>query len=149
MRCLLKYFGIVTVTVCLSAFGFLKAYSKKRRIKRLEDLYAAFSRAEDMLILGISSREKIISECFGEIEGFYTEGADFNSKLFGEFKETLREFFSEFGGGDRQLEQNRIKRLKRELFEVISDEKNEYARLSKIWQTAGVCAGLAAGIMFI
>ncbi|MBO4433810.1 MAG: hypothetical protein J5852_09810 [Clostridia bacterium] len=149
MRYLFKYFGIITVGFCLSFWGFLKAYSKRQYIKRLEDLYSAFSRAEDMLILGIPCREKIINECFGEIEGFNTEGADLSFKPFGKFEAALKEFFSEFGGGDRQLEHNRIKRIKRELSEIISGEKNEYARLSKIWQTAGVCAGIAAGIMFI
>ena len=148
MRYLIKYFGIITVVFCLSVLGFLKAYLKRQSIKRLEDLYAALSRADDMLNLGISGRDEIISECFSKIDGLnFPDKAQPQLKPPGDVGETLNAFFNDFGTGDRDTERCRINRLKVRLSEFISEEKSEYARLYKIWQTAGVCAGLAVGIM--
>lgn len=138
MRYLLKYAGIFTVVLCLSFTGFLKAYLKREEIRRLKRMRGSLCRAGDMLTLSNTDRRTIINECFGNS---LKEGGT------GKANEVMNSFLEGFGSGDISLELKRIERAKVEITELIAKGETEYAGLSKIWKTAGVCAGLAAGLM--
>lgn len=148
MGYLFKYAGIFAVALCLSVLGFIRSYSKKEQIKRLKALDSALSRADDMLRLGVQSRGEILRECFGK-EANTAVNVAFTGKMAVEINAAFDKFFYEFGSGDRQLEHNRISRVKNELATSISAQEAEYAQFGKIWRTAGVCAGLCIGIMLI
>lgn len=140
MRYLLKFAGISAAVICLSVSGFLKARLKKEEIKRLKAVFGAFCRAGDMLTLSNTDRRAIINECFSDL---------LKDGKTGKANEIINSFFEGFGSGDTVIELNRIERAKRKTEELISKEEREYAAFSKIWRTTGICAGLAAGIIFI
>ena len=148
MSYLFKYTGILAVVACLSLSGFIKSRLKRTEIARLKALEAAFVRADDMLTLCNKNREEILRECFFKA----TEGGDNGTRSIappaGAAKITDK-FLKEFGSGDKDLEHNRITLAKSEISSLISCAEAQYTNLSKIWQTAGVCAGLALGIMLV
>lgn len=151
MSCLFKYAGILSLVLCLSALGFIKTYSKREYIRKLKGIYGALSHMDDMLRLSGQTKERILTDCFGETAGFSRtpKGASIS---FAEDDETgiiINRFLSEFGNGDLSLEQTRIDRVKNELKTRLLEQEREYTQFGKIWRTAGVCAGLVVGIMLI
>ena len=141
MRYLFKYTGILAVVLCLSLLGFIKSRLKREEIKRLKALEAAFSRADGMLLLGNKSRAEILSECFGCVLK--------NGEIEGQAEGITNTFLKEFGSGDTALERSRIAQTKKEIASLALAAEKQYSQLSGIWRTAGVCGGLAAGIMLI
>lgn len=150
MRYLFKCIGISGIVLCLSVSGFLKTRRKREYIRWLKAVGAALDSADDMLTLYNTDRERILAGCFGKVKGIsLAPFAAVCEKTAGKLAGTLSTFFAEFGSGDIQLEHSRISRVKREVSLAAAKEEREYAQYGKIWQTAGVCAGLAAGILLI
>ena len=148
MKYLFKYIGILALSICLSASGFIKSRLKREEIEGLKTIESAFSKADDMLSLGFKSREEILKECFGDIY----KGGKYNPSFPGTgegISDVMDKFLQEFGGGDYMLEHNRITRAKAEISHYVEKAQAGYIKLSEIWRTAGVCAGLTAGIMLI
>lgn len=146
MRLFVKLAGIAAIMLSCACFGFLKSFSKRQEISRLEKIDAALARADNMLRLGAGDRKKILSEAFSGIDGIYVtaDGAVDNLS-----SESLNAFFREFGKGDVPTERQRINRARYEIKEQLEKEKKTYASSGKIWQTSGVCIGVSIGIMLI
>lgn len=152
MKLLIKFFGILSVILSVSLFGFFKTHSKKAYIERLQKISAAFSGADAALRLSADSRDRILNSAFGGIEGFSLSGdkPSFCDKLMpNKLSGDINAFLSEFGSGDIPLERQRIKRVLYETDSEINKEKATYAGSYKVWQTVSVCAGLGLGIMLI
>ena len=146
MRFFVKLTGIAVIVLSCSIFGFLKSFSKRQEILRLQKIDAALTRADNMLRLGVGDRERILSESFSDIDGIgFTEYGEKNNTAYA----CLNTFFREFGRGDIPTERQRINRLRYEIREQLEREKKAYASSGKIWRTAGVCVGLSIGIMLI
>ena len=152
MRSIFKLCGIAAIFLSFSLLGVLKAYSKKAYISRLKRIKSALFKTDDMLCGGADNRARILKTAFGGIEGFYISdnGISLADKAVkGEARDWLCGFLGEFGSGDLALERQRIKRVCDKLSSLIENEEKDYAAYAKIWQTAGVCAGLGASIMLI
>lgn len=149
MKYLIKYAGIVSVVVSLSLFGFFKTRVKKTYINRLKNISEGLQKADDLLKFGETNRDKILAACFGTELNFMSKDGTFGKSQNSELCGMLKEFSREFGSGDLVAEHRRIARLKHTVDGVTARAESEYAQFSKIWQTAGVCAGLALGIMLI
>ena len=146
MRLFVKLAGITAIVLSCAGLGFLKSFSQREKIARLRKIDAALARADNMLRLGAGDREKIITQSFSGIDGI---GAAAKSGRDNLSYRCLDEFFREFGKGDVPTERQRINRVRYEIKEQLEREKRTYASSGKIWQTAGVCAGLSIGIMLI
>ena len=152
MKYLLKFAGIFAVVLCCSLSGFIRTRAKKEHIKRLKKIDAALSHADDMLRLSSGGKSAILSACFSGVEGVTVsgEGAFIPASAAGkEIADLINPFFSGFGSGDELFEHRRIARTRHLLGEALSREEKGYAQFAKIWQTAGICAGFALGIMLI
>ena len=152
MKYVLKFAGIFAVVLCCSLSGFIRTRSKKEYIRRLKKIDAGLSRADDMLRLGGGGKSAILSACFSDVEGFTVsaDGAVISPAAAGkEAADLLNPFFAGFGSGDELFEHRRIARTRHLLCEVLSREEKGYAQFARIWQTAGICAGFALGIMLI
>ena len=152
MKLLIKLFGILSVILSVSLFGFFKTHSKKAYIERLQKISAAFSGVDAALRLSPDSRDRILNSAFGGIEGFSLSGGKhcFLDKCMPDkLSHGINTFLSEFGSGDIPLERQRIKRVLYEIDSETNKEKAAYAGSYKLWQTVSVCAGLGLGIMLI
>lgn len=149
MRYLIKYAGIVSVAASLSLFGFFKTRLKKTYINRLKKISVGLQKADDLLKFGETNRERILAVCFGAEVDFMLKDGILAKPQSSELCGLLKEFSREFGSGDLVAEHRRIALLKHAVDGIAEREESEYAQFSKIWQTAGVCAGLALGIMLI
>ena len=115
-------------------------------------MFLSFENAGNLLRLGCDSREKILRQCFFGIDGIEITGdcAFFSGEYTsGELKSIINDFLLEFGSGDYETERQRIERVCYLIKTRLSEESREYERSHKIWQTLGVCAGLALGIIFV
>lgn len=152
MNMIIKTAGVVLITLGSTVFGFLKSYSKRDYIDRLKAIDSALLSAQIMLNYGMLSRQKILSNAFFRVDGFtlFCDGAEiFDKSMSREINDALNGFLKDFGRGDIDTEQIRIDRVRRLLLDEISLKETEYKTDGKIWRTAGICAGLAVGIMLI
>ena len=148
---IIKTAGIVLIILGSTAFGFFKAYSKRDYINRLKALDSALMSAKSMLSYGALNRQKILLNALCGVENFNPcDGAGFSDKLMSrELNAALNGFLRDFGRGDTVTEQSRIDSVRKLLLDDISLKEAEYKTDGKIWRTAGVCTGLALGIMLI
>lgn len=152
MQLLIKTAGVIFITASSSLFGFFKTYSKRADIHRLNKMLLSFENAGNLLRLSRSSREKILTQCFSGIDGMSITSGEvlFSGKYAsGELSGVINDFLRDFGSGDYGTEQQRIERVCFAVKARLNEEKQEYERSHKIWQTLGVCAGLALGIIFV
>ena len=152
MKILIKTAGILFIVLSTSLFGFFKAFSKRKYIKRLLQTQAAFKNAGNLLRLGVDNRAKILSASFSTVEGFNITqaGVSFSDKYVAdELSNAINTFLIEFGSGDTETERQRIERVVYSVETELTKETREYEKSHKVWQTLGVCAGLAIGIIFI
>ena len=152
MKLAFRIIGIILIFLFSAYLGFFKAFSKREYIKRLKKTVLALSKAENMLRTGATSRDEILSASFSAVEKLRQVGGKTvvdDNQMREDIKSMINSFFCEFGSGDTISESQRIGGLKKELEEEICREEAEYAKVGKIWRTAGICAGLMAAIMLI
>lgn len=147
-----KLGGIAAVVIGFSLFGASKAYAKKMNIIWLKSVAAALDTANDMLLAGASSKADILTRSFCKIGGFSAANGAIrieNKAVSSELSDALNAFLNEFGDGDTEHERRRIKRMAQKICELAKKAEEDYLATAKIWQTGGVCAGLAVGIMLL
>lgn len=152
MKLIIKLAGMVLIVLCFSMLGFLKALSKREYIKRLKSIDSSLIRASSLLKYGTFNRQKILETAFLRVPGFSisAEGAEIKDKMMSKDISTmLNLFLKDFGSVDTACELTRIKGNRDTLLREIKRLEDEYKTVGKLWRTAGVCAGLALGIMLI
>ena len=150
MTVFFKYIGILLIIISFSLYGFLKTHLKRSYILKLTEIRNAVKKADNMIRMGTYSKHEILKEIFGSIEGFNVlkDGVCISDiAISRELSSNLYRFFNEFGNGDLILERQRIKNIDGYLLSLLEKEQKQYTESRKIWQTAGICAGLILSIM--
>ncbi len=149
---LVKAFGIFLIVVSCSAAGFLKSNSIKNRSKKLSDfcdsldtLYQYIEQGGTELFLSIeNSFSKCSFLCF-ENQRFYCKDSDLKDKD----KAAIDDFFTTLGASAKKAECDRINAFKLKITSHLKEAENNVLQQSKLYQTFGICIGLAIGILLI
>ena len=152
MLWIIKILGIITVLLSCALFGFYKGFSIKQRLIKIQKLTAAL----DSLYEHINYGEKELPDAFKllaiqcpflQIDGGVTRCQD--SDLSEEENKLINDFFESLGRNAKQAECERIKAFKETLDTRLVAAYEECFQKSRLWQTGGVCIGVAVAIMII
>lgn len=152
MKLTVKAAGVVLVFLCFTLYGFFKSFSKKDYIKWLKKIDLALIKTENLLRQGNLNREGILKAAFSKVEGFniYLDSAEIKNKdISDDLLLLLNTFLSDFGRNDTETELSSAEKVRQAVLEGIASKQEEYSTTGKLWRTAGICAGLAVGIMLI
>ena len=152
MLWIIKLTGIITVLLSCSLIGFYKSFSLKQRLIKIQSLTAALNTLYEHINYGDKELPEamkfLTAQCpFLEISG----GAAYcqDSDLTDEENKLINDFFLTLGRNGKQAECERIKAFKGILADRKSTLQQDSAQKSRLWQTGGVCIGIAAAIMMI
>lgn len=148
----IKLTGIVTVLLSCTLFGFYKGFSIRQRLIKIQKLTAALDNLYEHIKYGekeLPEAFKLLSfQCsFLQINGGTAHCKD--NDLSEEENELINDFFDSLGKNAKQAECERIAAFKKTLDTRLAGARLECAQKSRLWQTGGVCIGIAAAIMMI
>lgn len=148
----LKILGIMSVIVCFSGFGFLKANLLSRRVTKLKLINEGLQMLTELISYSAEEIEYALERSFsacGSITVKNRRALCEDSELTDEDKRIINDMFSRLGSGDREAEINRIE-LCRGLVDLqLKSARDECNQKSKIYKALGVCAGLVVGIFIL
>ena len=149
---MLKFFGVLMIFVSCAALGFFKAFSLGARVKSLKQIYAGL----DLLYIRISQTNdelpKVLKTCFSDCRCITIDrhkALILKDCLKPSDITVLEELFSTLGSGNKESECAKISLCKTQIEKNLLLAEKTYLEGAKIWQTLGVCTGLALGIMVI
>ena len=152
MLWIIKFAGVITVLLSCALFGFYKGFSIRQRLIKIQKLTAAL----DSLYANIKYGEKELPEAFKflslqcpflQIKGGAAHCRD--NDLTTEENTLINDFFDSLGSNAKQAECERITAFKEMLEIKLAQARTECLQKSRLWQTGGVCIGIAAAIMMI
>ena len=149
---MLKLFGVLLLFCACAAFGYFKSAALFEKAEALRKIILAL----DMLSIRISSTNeelpKAISMSFCDCDFLKIESGKIltlKSSLKPQDIKPLKELFFNLGNSNTQSEISKISLCKTQLEKQFKQAQKNYNEGSKLWQTLGVCTGLALGIMVI
>lgn len=149
---LFKILGIFLIVVTCATVGFLKSFSIKTRCKKLSSFYERLNTLYEYVESGGCELEKALKNSFFACDflSFQKDGIYcYDNDLTKEDKALIDEFFLSLGHSVKKVECDRIKEFATTVKTRLKQAENEAAQKSKIYQTLGICTGLALGVFFI
>ncbi len=143
---------ILLVFGAFTAFGRMKALELKKRVEKLNGAVNSLVELKQRIAIIGQEVESAVSETIEKEVYIKLENRKYiclDLNLACEDKRILNEFFSKLGCGFRESECERIDLCTELLRGQLRRATDEYNQKFKVWQTAGVCIGLVAGIMIV
>ena len=141
-KLLFKIIGLSFLLLCCTAFGFLKANTLKCRLEALKIIKNGFLTLKERLRLHGGDKNRLITDCFGNVNKLLQSLTDEDKKLW-------YEFISQFGSGDTQSEYDRCLAFIGLFDNKIIDLLRETAEQQKLYKSLGFFAGLFLCIFFL
>lgn len=148
---LIKCFGIALVVLSIAFIGFLKSRSLIERYKKLSLFSDCTNNLYNYIEQGGLELAVAIKSAFLKCE-FLTMQRDkilCNDNDLKRDKLFIEEFFIGLGSSTKKVECDRIKHFNLKLKTRIKEAEDNVIQKSKVYQTMGVCVGLAIGILLI
>lgn len=149
---LLKFIGIILVILSSTLIGFFKSRLLVLKSKKLSLFLDGLNTLYEYIKQEGCELSVAIANSFFKCDFLKFEE---NQALLcgGDFKDCekkeIKEFFSLLGSSGKQTECDRINGFKLKIKKMCDDAQNDAAQKCKIYQTFGICIGLAIGILLI
>lgn len=146
-----KILGIILITFSCAFTGFCKAWSLTLRHKKLSLVFDGICMLNGYIQSGGCELDTAIKNSFLKCDflsfdrEFYCDDKDLKK----EEKDLLFEFFGTLGKSAKKAECEKIENLKIKLQQILLTAQNDVKQKSKIYQSFGICVGLAIGILLI
>ncbi len=147
-----KILGVLMIITSCSMAGFLKSRCVYNRVKKLHQLCDGTELLFEYIEQGKYELEKAIKKAFfkcGFIKFQKQNAICIDKELTNEDSRVINEFLKSLGYSSKKAECNRIKAFGLLLEKRLNEAEAERVQKSKIYQTFGVCIGLAIGILLI
>ncbi|MBR5472572.1 MAG: stage III sporulation protein AB [Clostridia bacterium] len=149
---LFKFLGIFLIVCSCATVGFLKSFSVKARYKKLSCFYERLNTLYEHVESGGCELEKALKNSFLTCDFLTFQNNRIycrDNDLTKDDKSLIDEFFLSLGYSVKKIECDRIKAFAITLKTRLKQVENEATQKSKIYQTLGICTGLALGVFFI
>ena len=149
---ILKFSGCLLIAFTGTAYGFLKAHRLQMRAKQLEYICNQMCTLKSYLQMGNSELERLFQICFNDKSIFQVDKdriTVISGELLKEDKSVIEEFFSQLGENSVLGELERIDVYYELLMGKREQAKQNAQNEAKLWQTMGICIGLAGSIFLI
>ena len=149
---LVKLLGIFLVVISCSVAGFLKSLSIKNRGKKLSIFCDGLNTLYEYINQGGTELFSAIQNSFSKCNFLCCENHKIcceDGDLSHEDKAIINSFFASLGHSAKKAECDRISTCKITMQKRLKDAENDTFQKCKIYQTFGVCIGLAVGILLI
>ena len=147
-----KLAGVLLVVLSCSLAGFFKSRCILLRVKKL----SLFCDGTDLLFeyiqQGNCELKTALKTAFIKCEFINFEKTEANccdNDLIAEDKQLINDFLHSLGYSSKKAECDRIKSFSSLMQKRLKQAENDMAQKSKIYQTFGICIGLAIGILLI
>ncbi len=146
-----KLFGIILIVAACITAGFLKSFSLKTRCKKL----SLFCEGIDMLYQYIEQSgceiERAVKNSFDKCDFLIFEcGKPFCDDIdLKNERSEINDFFKRLGTSAKKTECDRISQFNLKFKKYYCEAEKEMVQKCKIYQTFGICIGLAIGILLI
>ncbi len=142
MRLLFKISGFILIILTTSFLGFLKSNTLNLRYKKLCDLKNAVIDLKQRIRLSHNEIDRLIAVSFKNIPDYY-------SNLEKSDIEIIKDLFENIGMSDTRAECERCELCISLLNTQISDAKNNYTELGKLYKSVGFLSGIFICIFFL
>lgn len=139
---LFKILGFCAVIIATSTIGILKSQQLKLRYKKLCDFQNGLTELKEHIRLNSGELDRILKQ------SFTIDYTDF-SHLEKEETEILQEFFTKCGMSDSVAEAKRCELYANLLNPKITQAKDNYLTLGKLYRNIGILSGIFICIFFI
>ena len=147
-----KLFGIFLIVTVCSATGFLKSISIKNRSKKLSMFCDSLNVLYEYIEQGGYELQVAIENSFSKCDFLqHKNGTSLcvDNDLKQEEKALVDDFFKGLGTSSKKAECDRIKGFKLKMETYLKESENDALQKGKMYQTFGVCIGLAIGILLV
>lgn len=136
-----KIFGLLSILVSCTAFGFYKSYTLGTRCRKLSELCVSLEKLSYFINSSFKDLDVLINDSFGG--KIKTDG------ILKTDKEILEKLFSEIGISDRERDFKSILLAKGLLEKQLASAEDDRKRLSKLYNSMGFLGGLSLCIFLI
>lgn len=136
-----KIFGLLSILISCTAFGFYKSYTLGLRCRKLSELCVSLEKLSCFINTSFKDLDVLIKDSFGG--KINTDG------ISKEDKEILDKLFSEIGISDREYDFKSILLAKALLEKQLKVAEDDCKRLSKLYNSLGFLCGLSLCIFLI
>ena len=146
-----KLLGIILIVATFTAAGFFKSLSLKSRCKKLSAFCDGLDTLYGYIEQGGCELSAAIKNSFCKCDFLHFENRKIvccDNDLKGE-KTEINEFFKDLGASAKKAECDRIGQFSLRLKKQLCEAEKDYAQKCRVYQTFGVCIGLAIGILLI
>ncbi len=149
---LLRFSGIILIVVSSSLAGFLKSKSLISRSKKISFILKGSNMLHEYIEQEGCELSKAIANSFLDCDFLSFDGKEVivcdKDLKKNEIDET-KAFFSALGSSSKKIECDRINNFKLKMERFYQEAENDVLQKCKIYQTFGICIGLAMGILLI
>lgn len=146
-----KILGLVMILISCSLFGFLKSFSLKKRVEKLQKICVSMETFENLIKSGTLEFNDLIEMSFEKDTVYICNKLPVVNKsgLLNEETELLQTFLSKAGMSDINSECSRISIYKSLLKKTLASAEDRMGQYSKLYNTLGVLTGLAICIFLV
>ncbi|MBQ8267108.1 MAG: stage III sporulation protein AB [Clostridia bacterium] len=149
---LFKISGIFLIVIVCGAAGFLKSLSIKNRSKKLSAFCDGLNTLYEYIEQGGCELSIAIKNSFSKCVFLQHKNGRFlclDNDLTDDDKTMINGFFNTLGLSVKKAECDRINGFKLKMKTHLKEAENDVLQKSKIYQTFGICIGLAIGILLV
>lgn len=147
-----KISGIILIIFSSALAGFLKSRSLVLRYKELELIYNGVQVLYEQINHGGRELEKAIKYSFLKCNFLVFQGEKFyycDNNLTKDDKVLIDEFFASLGHSVKKSECERIRLFEANIKKQLIQAQEDVKQKCRLYQTLGVCVGLAISIFFV
>ena len=147
-----KFIGVLLVVLSCSLIGFLKSRCVLLRVKKLSAFCDGTEQLFEYIEQGNYELKTALKTAFIKCEFINFEKTEANccdNDLIAEDKLLINNFMRSLGYSSKKAECDRIKTFGHLMQKRLQQAEKDMLQKSKIYQTFGICIGLAIGIFLI
>ena len=147
-----KLIGVLLIVLSCSAVGFLKSKSVCLRVKKLKLLHSGINSLFEYIEQDKYELKPAIENAFLKCNFITFENSNIcciDNDLTIEDKNLINDFLKSLGCSSKKSDCDRIKAFASLVQKNLTTAETERVQKSKIYQSFGVCIGLALGILLI
>lgn len=147
-----KLCGVLLVILSCSTAGFLKSRCVLLRVKKLSLFCDGLDQLFEYVQQGNCELKTALKTAFLKCEFLSFQNTNVlccDNDLNSDDKALINDFFSLLGASPKKAECDRISNFKLKMRTHLKDAESDMSQKSKIYQTFGICIGLALGILLI